>query len=101
MTNSYSHILHRLSETDQFVVKAALSYALSNCMDMNSALSVCPYCGGDCLLYPDDGESGCDGYLGDIDGLLSDRKPDDRLEVQGNYGNSISEEEIKRILEKI
>jgi len=66
------------------------TYALSNCMDMNSALSVCPYCGGDCLLYPDDGESGCDGYLGDIDGLLSDRKPDDRLEVQGNYGNSFN-----------
>lgn len=101
MEKKYSQILHRLSDTDQFIVKAALSYALSNCMDMNSALSVCPYCGGDCLLYPDDGESGCDGYLGDIDGLLSDRKPDDRLEVQGNYGNSISEEEIKRILEKI
>lgn len=90
-----------MNNREIFIIKAALNYAYSNLMDMNSAFSVCPYCGGECLLYPDDEESGCDGYLGDPDGLLSDRKPHDRLEVQGNYGDAVSEEEIESVLKKM
>ena len=90
-----------MNDREKFIVRAALSYACSNLMDVNSAFSTCPYCGGDCLLYPDDGESGCDGYLGDIDGLLADRKSADRLEVQNEYGDTIEEDEIEKILSKI
>lgn len=90
-----------LNERQKFILKSVLIYADSNVMDINSSFSVCPYCGGDCLLYPDEGDNGCDGYLGDPDGLLGVRKPEDRLEVQGIYGDSIGEAEIQEILQKI
>ncbi len=29
----------------------------------------CHYCGGDCPHYPEDSPFGCDGFLGDLDGV--------------------------------
>jgi hypothetical protein len=89
------------TDRQNFIIAAALSYAFSNCEDLNVSFSECPYCGGSCLLYPNDGDSGCDGYLGDVDGLLADRNPEDRLEIRGTYGDSITESEIETILNMI
>ena len=36
-----------------------------------STESVCPYCGGGCPEEPEDSENLCDGFAGDIDGLVA------------------------------
>lgn len=45
------------------LAECAVEYADAN------GLNECPYCGGEC-----NDEGGCDGYEGDIDGLLEDRE---------------------------
>jgi len=43
---------------------------------------LCSYCGGSC---PSDEEHACDGYLGDIDGLDSERDATPKMDIMDDY----------------
>ncbi len=82
-----------MNDREKFIIRAALIYLYSNCDDVNDAFANdCPYCEGDC---PQWSTLGCDGWLGDIDGLGKDFKP---MSVNGDEGELIQEDEVGSLL---
>jgi hypothetical protein len=83
-----------MNDREKFIMRAALIYLQSNRDDVNDVFhNLCPYCEADCPEM--DGETGCDGWLGDIDGLAKDFQV---LSVNGDEGELIKEDEVGNLL---
>jgi len=90
-----------MNDREKFIIRAALIYLQSNRDDVNDAFyNSCPYCGADCRHGHNsqnqaEDDDGCDGWLGDIDGLAKDYQA---LSVNGDEGELIQEDEVGNLL---
>lgn len=101
-----------VTDRQKFVLKSLLIYAAANRDEINESFSPCPYCGGTCLLYAEEGEWGCDGYLGDVDGHIKRMEEQVKqetgegpryaqLNVDGDWGYAISSEDVEDLLQEL
>ena len=85
-----------MNDREKFIMRAALIYLQANRNDVNDAFhNLCPYCEADCPETCAEDGSGCDGWLGDIDGLAKDWQA---LSVNGDEGELITEDELDNLL---
>ena len=64
-------------------------------MDESNIINDCPYCEADCPETCAKDGDGCDGWIGDIDGLAKDFQA---LSVNGDEGELIEEDEVRNLL---
>ena len=85
-----------MNDREKFIIRAALIYLQSNRDDVNDAFANdCPYCEADCPETCAKDGDGCDGWIGDIDGLAKDFQA---LSVNGDEGELIEEDEVGNLL---